>query len=144
MPEIFKQHRDGAALLLTIFIIAALLTTAAFCAKLVYNSYVSAQAVLLREQAICLAEAGLQKAKVNLVNNPGWFTDLPFYPEDSAEWLIKDAAGEKILLGDGSFKIIREQNKDRVYSVGYKGSAVVLLKLKFSNPPFASLAWEEL
>jgi hypothetical protein len=144
MPRLLKHDRNGSALLLVIFVISAFLLTGAFCAKLVYNSYASANAVLLREQAFCLAEAGLEKAKVNLVNNPAWFTDLPYYLEDSAEWLIKEAVGEKALLGEGSFKIVREQSKDRVYSIGCKGKAVVVLRLKFSHPPFASLGWAEL
>lgn len=144
MQRFIKHDRNGSALLLVIFIISVFLVIAAFCAKLVYNGYASSKAVLLREQAFCLAEAGLEKAKVDLVNNPGWFTDLPYYLEDCADWLINEAVGEKTLLGEGFFKIVRERDKYRIYSVGCKGKAVVVLKLKFSNPPFASLGWKEL
>lgn len=144
MSIISKHDRNGSALLLVIFIISIFLLIAAFCAKLVYNGYASAAAVLLREQAFCLAEAGMEKAKVTLTDNPGWYTDLPYYLEDNAEWLTKDAAGEKIFLAEGYFKIVRERDKNRIYSVGCRGKAVVILKLAFTNPPFVSQGWKEL
>jgi hypothetical protein len=136
--------RKGSALLLVILIFSVSLILAALFVKIVYNSYATANAVLQREQAFYLAEAGLEKGKVELVHNPNWHTDLPYYLEDNVPWLISYALGQETSLGEGSFKIIREKGKDRLYSVGLKGKGVVILKLNFSNPPFESLEWKEL
>ncbi len=136
--------RQGSALLLAVFVLAVFMLLAALFAKLVYNGYASANAVLIREQAFCLAEAGLEKGKVELSRNPNWFTDLPYYLEDSTQWLINYAVGDKTSLAEGYFKTVREKDKNRLYSIGYKGKGVVVLKLKFTNPPFESLKWEEL
>ena len=105
--------------------------------KIVYNTYASAHALVEREQAFWLAEAGLEKGKVELKHNPAWYTDLPHYPEDDVSWLKAGAVGQKERLGEGWFKVVREKDKDRFYSVGIKGKAVVVLKLKNS-------IWEEI
>jgi hypothetical protein len=136
--------RKGSALLLVVFIFSASMILAALFAKIVYNSYATANAALQREQAFYLAEAGLEKGKVELAHNPNWHTDLPYYLPDNVPWLINYAVGQETSLGEGSFKIIREQGKDRLYSVGLKGKGMVILRLNFSNPPFKSLEWNEL
>ncbi|MBU0671598.1 MAG: hypothetical protein KJ732_01065 [Candidatus Margulisbacteria bacterium] len=136
--------KKGAALILTLLIMAVSLTLAALLVKIVYNCYASANAVLVREQAFCLAEAGLEKGKVELVHNLNWYTDLPYYLADNVQWLVKYAVGEESALGNGSFKVVKEKGKNRLYAIGRKGSGVVVLKLTFSNPPFKSLAWSEL
>lgn len=129
---------------MVILIISVSLILAALFVKIVYNSYATASAVLQREQAFYLAEAGLEKGKVELVHNPNWHTDPPYYLPDNIPWLVNYAVGQETSLGEGSFKIIREQGKDRLYSVGLKGKGVVVLRLIFSNPPFKSLEWKEL
>lgn len=139
-----NRPRHGSALLLVIFILATFLFLGAINAKIVYNYYASANAVLQREQAFHLAEAGMEKGKVELVHNPSWYTDLPYYLEDNVEWLTTYAVGQETNLGDGSFKVVREKGKNRLYSIGSKGRGIVILKLEFSNPPFESLEWKEL
>lgn len=136
--------RKGSALLLIIILFAIFTVLAVLFVKIVYNYYASTNAVLQREQAFYLAEAGLERGKVELVHNPNWYTDLPYYLKDNVPWLINYAIGQETKFGEGSFKIVREMGKDRLYSIGFKGKGVVVLKLKFSNPPFKGLEWKEL
>jgi len=136
--------RKGSALLLIIFLFATFTFLAALFVKIVYNCNASANAARIREQAFCLAEAGLEKGKVELVHNPNWYTDLPYSLEENIEWLVNYAVGQETNFGEGFFKIIREKGKDKLYSVGFNGKGLVVLKLKFSNPPFKSIEWTEL
>ncbi len=136
--------RKGSVLIIIIFIFAVFTVLAALFSKIVYNNYAGANAELIREEAFYLAEAGLEKGKVELVHNPNWYTDLPYYLEDNLQWLINYAVGQETNLGEGFFKIVRESGKDRLYSIGIKGKGVVVLKLRFSTPPFQSLEWKEL
>ena len=139
-----RKNKQGSALLLVIFILATFMVLGVLAAKIVYNYYASANAILQREQAFQLAEAGLEKGKVELVHNPNWFTDLPYYLQDNVSWLVGYAVGQETQFGQGSFKIVREKNKNRLYSIGFKGKGMVILKLKFSNFPFQNLEWKEL
>lgn len=136
--------RKGSALIIVMLLLALFSSLGALFVKIVYNNYASANAVLVREQAFHLAEAGLEKAKVELVHNPLWYTDPPYYLEDNAQWLVNYAVGQENYLGEGSFKIVREKDKDRLYSIGSKGKGLVILKLTFSNPPLNILEWKEL
>jgi len=136
--------KKGIALITVIFVIAAFSVLGALLAKIVYNHYASASNVFARAQAFYLAEAGLEKGKVELAHNPNWFTDPPYYIADSVPWLVHYAVGQRMDLGPGYFKIIRGKGKKYFYSVGYKHKAVVVLKMTFSSPPFTSLKWQEL
>ena len=136
--------RKGSALILTVLIIGVFLTLTALFVKIVYNCYDSSHAYWAREQAFAFAEAGLEQGKVELVHNPAWHTDPPYYLKDNTQWLIKYAVGQHSNLGDGSFKVVREKDKNYLYSVGYKSNGVVVLKLEFSNPPLKILKWSEL
>ena len=134
----------GASLLLAIVLIACCLIMAAELIKIVYNCHASLMASLSREQAFYLAQAGLEQAKVKLVKNQNWFTDLPHQPKDSSGWLINQAVGQKYNFGQGYFKVVREKDKNRFYSVGYRGKGVVVLKLEFTSSPFKTTLWSEL
>lgn len=136
--------KRGAALLISVFIISAFLTLAGLFVKIVHNSYASTMAAFAREQAFYLAEAGIEKAKVELTHNPSWYTDMPYYLSDNPHWLIRYAIGEETNFGEGAYKIVREKGKHRLYSIGQKGQGVVILKLEFSGPPFTAGAWSEL
>lgn len=144
MKNTTPGNRLGSALIIIIIIISILGTLSALSVKIVYNYSASANAWMCREQAFWLAEAGLAKASAEIAHNPNWYTDTPYYPEDNVGWLVNYAVGQINPMGDGSFKIIREMGKDRLYSIGQKGSGVVVLKLKFSPPPFKALEWQEI
>lgn len=136
--------KKGSALILIIFVLALFFTLASSLAIITNNYYRSVNNLLLREKALSLAEAGAERAKVILVKNPNWYTDLPYYIPDNANWLLKSALGYKENLGTGSFKIIKEKNKGYLYSIGFQKKGVIIIKLEFSNPPFKTLSWEEL
>ncbi|MDD5383086.1 MAG: hypothetical protein PHH60_05475 [Candidatus Margulisbacteria bacterium] len=136
--------KKGSALLLAVLIIALFLGLASLFTKMVYNNYAGANAALVREQAFWLAEAGLEQGKTELAHNPNWYTDLPHYPEDNVPWLANCAVGQTAPLGDGSFKVVRENGKNWLYSIGCKGKGLVVLKLTFSNPPWQNIEWKEL
>ena len=143
-PPARRTGRQGSAIIIIIIIISLLGTLSALSVKIVYNYLASANSGLNREQAFWLAEAGLAKASVEIAHNPNWYTDTPYYPEDNVGWLINYAVGQINSLGEGSFKIVREMGKDRLYSIGLKGSGVVVLKSRFSPPPFKYLEWQEI
>ena len=136
--------KKGSALIFVIIVFGFFFFSAVFISKIVYNSCSAANALLEREQAFSLAEAGIEKGKTKLAQNPNWYTDLPYYQEDNPDWIMEQAAGEQFSLGEGSFKLVREKDKNRLYSFGRKGKGRVVIKLSFSPPPFGSLGWKEL
>lgn len=107
---------------------AVLMVLAVFLVKIVYNGYATAAMLIKREQAHWLAVAGLETAKVRLARNPGWYTDLPHYPESDDRWLKEEAVGEAQNLESGRFKVVREREKRSIYAVGMQGRAVVILR----------------
>jgi hypothetical protein len=131
-------------LILVIFLSGLFLTLGVILLKMVYNDRVAAGGFCDREQAFWLAEAGLEKGKVELVENSNWYTDLPHYPEDDFKWLKEGAVGQKAKMGGGGVKIIREKGVNRLYALGFRSKAVVILKIKITPPPLKVLSWEEL
>ncbi|MEK7377047.1 MAG: hypothetical protein AABZ57_07820, partial [Candidatus Margulisiibacteriota bacterium] len=75
-----------------------------------------------------------------------WFTDIP-HAEFDKKWLIMDSAGQIYHFGKGGFKIIKEQGKNRVYSVGFIGTSIdkskyyCFLRMDYSVP-FKKSRWE--
>lgn len=136
--------KKGSSLLIIIIIISTFLVLAALLTKIVYNNYSAVGAAVTRTQAFYLAEAGIEKGKVEIAHNSNWYTDLPYYLVDNDQWLIRYAVGQQDNLGDGSYKIVREKGKNRLYSVGYKGKGIVVLKISFSTAPFKVIEWSEL
>ena len=136
--------KKGYALILVIIVISILLTLGALLTRIVYNSYSSTYARLIKEQAFFLAQAGLAKAEVELTKNPGWQTDLPSYQADDFDWLLNQAAGQTSQLGKGKFKLVRVQGLNRVYSLGFQGKGVVVLRQTFSMNPFTLIEWQEI
>lgn len=136
--------KQGITLLLLIFMVALFMVIASLFVKVVYNTYVSVKAAETREAAFWLAEAGLEKGKAALASNLNWYTDLPHTPADDANWLINNSIGETSPLGQGYYKIVREESRNHLYSIGRRSKGVVVLKLSFSSPPLKFSTWEEL
>jgi hypothetical protein len=124
------KNRGGSALLLAIMVSAVLMVLAVILTKMVYNSCLTADCLLRREEAFWLAEAGLERGRMETRRNPGWYTDLPHFPEDDVAWLKTGAVGRRENLGKGFFKAVRELGGEGLYAVGCSGTAVVILKLK--------------
>ncbi len=90
-----------------------------------------------------LAEAGVEKAKLEISKDPDWHTDWPHLPEDDLTWIIKDAQGLILPLGGGYFKIVKEQGKPRFYAVGIFGKALSVIKINYIWP-FKVEGWKKL
>jgi hypothetical protein len=122
------RARAGTALLVATLVAGALLLLAVFLGKMVYNNHVAAVLFYRREQAEWLAEAGLASAQVELAKSPAWYTDQPHWPADDHDWLREGAVGFTQVLGEGSFKVVREKEAKVLYAVGRSGRAVVVIK----------------
>lgn len=131
-------------MLLLIFMVALFMVITSLFVKVVYNTYASVKAAETREAAFWLSEAGLEKGKAALAGNINWYTDLPHAPEDDVSWLINSSVGEVGQLSHGSYKVVREESRKHLYSIGRKGKGIVVLKLSFSSPPLKFGPWEEL
>ena len=132
-----RKYRKGSALLLVIIILGIFMVLGVILSKIAYNVSLSSHLLLEREQAFWLAEAGLEKGKAELKRDPDWYTDLPHNPENDIDWLKSAAAGSRTEANGGWIKIVRESSGSSLYSVGFKGRAAVILKVK-------NLIWEEL
>ncbi|PIS31501.1 hypothetical protein COT42_00970 [Candidatus Saganbacteria bacterium CG08_land_8_20_14_0_20_45_16] len=140
----FFIQRKGMALFATIFVLALIFSLGVILSKIVYNTYVSVRATTVREQAFYLAEAGLEKGKAALANNPNWYTDLPVGTPDKVVWLINSAVGQETILSNGRFKIVREKAAAQLYALGIKQKGLVVLKIEFSTSPLKFSSWEAL
>ncbi|MFH1541520.1 MAG: hypothetical protein ABIE84_00315 [bacterium] len=105
------MNKKGSALLIVILLISLFLSLSALTAKMVFNSQSAAHLLLQKEQAFYLAEAGLELGKVELAENPNWSTK-----------------GLEVELATGKFRVTCEQNANIVYSTGFAGKAVVILR----------------
>lgn len=127
------KNRRGSALLLAMVMSAIMLTLAVFLLKMVYNGYATVSYLVMREKSFWLAEAGLAAGKVKMVHDPGWYTDIPHYPEDDVRWVKQEAVGLRESLGEGGYKLVREKDRGRVYAVGKRGRATVVLRLDLAS-----------
>jgi len=84
-----------------------------------------------------LAEAGIEKAKCNINNGVSWNTDPP-HSENDKRWLISGSIGQTVYCGSGGFKIIKENGKTYLYSVGFIGNDI----LKSRSYCFQKIAFE--
>lgn len=136
--------KKGFALISTLVIITTTLVLGTLLARLAFNYQQSFKALYCQEQAFFVAEAGLEKAKVEVNNNLNWFTDLPHTPIDDINWLVNDANGQLAKLNLGKFKLVREQGQARIYSVGFVKQSIVVLKLTFQPAPYKTSGWQQL
>lgn len=136
--------KKGLALIVVMLMAANVLLLMSFLTTIVYSYAKTSSLLWQKTQAFYLAEAGLESGKVNLVKNSSWYTDLAYFKVDDANWLINQAVGQETSFDLGKFKLIREKNKDRLYSIGYVGSGVVILRLKFALSPYKKVEWKQL
>jgi len=116
--------KKGYGLIMIIVFSAIFLALCASLTKIVFNSLACNKYYGQRLYAFYLAEAGLEKGKYLLNQDPNWFSSPP---------------GQENILGKGTINIIREISKNKLYSTGkYKDSSVIL---EFN---LTSKKWEEL
>lgn len=141
-----KKSR-GAILIITIIVMIVLFAIGAIVLKIAASESRIVKMEYERKKAFYIAEGGLEKAKVLLAKNPDWFTDQPHSPSSDADWIINDANGYEEVLGEGSFKIVRESGKNIIYTVGYinksrNRSAISVLMMEYQSKPFKQLNWK--
>ena len=144
------EKQKGIALIIVIILFALLLSSGAYLVRFAFIDYKMAVSEASKVKAFYSAEGGVEWAKTKLSSNPDWFTDLPHTPPDDISWLLKDAAGFSLLVGDIHCKVVREAGKDRFYSIGYLGdniedsSGISVIRVEFTNPPFERLFWKQI
>ena len=105
-------------------------------------------------QCLVLAESGLAKGIWQLKNQPEFYTDSDFsgLAKNLKDWLINTTQGHTEALNDGHYKIIKEKNKNRLFSIGYLGdkptsaAARKVLQLDYDivADQFIKRLWQEL
>lgn len=126
--------KKGFSLILIIFLIAVLLIIGGSLARMVLGGSMVSENKIKSLQAFYLAEAGIEKAKYELSKNPDWYTDLPHSPQDDVDWIKNSARGIIIAAPVGTFKIIREKDRERAYSIGSAKNSVRILKILLDRP----------
>lgn len=138
----------GIVLITILLIISATLLLGAFLTKILISDYGIIHLSMAKAKTFYIAEAGIEKGKCEVVANPNFYTDIS-HSGDEVLWLLKEAKGLSISLGDGEFKFVKEKDKNVIYSVGYfndigKSKALSLLKIEYTYPPFKQILWKEL
>jgi hypothetical protein len=144
------RRREGFILLYVLFFMTLVLLVGSALAGIIYVNIRSVGDEGLRLKAFYAAEAGLEWAKARIAAAPDWFTDLPHSPVDDRAWILSSSIGHVSQIGDARFKVIREDGKRRIYSVGYVGGdiegcrALSILKAEFDFSPLTFFKFREL
>jgi len=126
----------GQALVIVLLMISALMAAGAIFVKIVFSERSMVNLYVQKEKAYYLAEAGIEDGKATIAANLNWFTDNPHSPADDSAWVMNSAKGAVSQFGSGRYKIVRESGKNVIYSVGYSGSGISVLRVKFNILPF--------
>lgn len=101
----------------------------------------------LEVRAFYLSQSGLEHGKTIAAKDNSWFTDSAPVDENKNR-LLTVSCGNIYTFGHGGYKIIRENGKKRMYSVGFIGTDILkspsysFQKIDFELP-FKTLKWEE-
>lgn len=137
----------GYILLAAILLISVILLIGASSAKLLISVIYIDKDSLYRAKVFCLSEAGIETAASRIASDETWSTDSA-HSADDKQWLICAAKGVIFLFGDGGFKVVKENNKFIVYSVGFIGPDIMkstyysFQKMEYELP-FKPTKWEE-
>lgn len=141
-----KLNNKGSIMLLCLFAISICMACLAAGARLRLLQIHMNNERLNGTRCFYLAEAGIEISKGKLSHDPAWFTDIS-HAEYDKKWLVMDSTGQIYRFGKGGFKIIKEQGKNRVYSVGFIGTSIdeskyyCFLRMEYSVP-FKKTRWE--
>ncbi len=144
------KDEKGIALIIVITLLTLFMVSQAYLLRFVFSDYRMTVSEVKRTKAFYAAEAGIEWGKTKLNSNPSWFTDVPHNSSNDKTWLLKDASGFIFSIRDVSCKVVKEEGKNFLYSIGYlgdnieKSSAISIIGIEFSNPPFKQLSWEEI
>ena len=141
-----KLNTKGSIMLLCLFVISICMACLAAGARLRLLQIQMNNERLNGTRCFYLSESGIEIAKGKLSHDSAWFTDIP-HSEYDKKWLLIDSTGQIYHFGKGGFKIIKEQGKTRVYSVGFIGSTIdkskyyCFLRMDY-KVPFKKTGWE--
>jgi len=138
------RRQKGFILLYVLFFAAAAIILAAASGRLIVLNIRMVRSQLDGARAFYAAESGIEWAKAKLASDPGWYTDLPHSPVDDIGWLTGSSVGYNGRVGGSPFKVVREEGKGRLYSVGRSGSGMFIVRMDFSSLPFTQKSWEVL
>lgn len=118
------MNKKGMLSIITLLSVSVLLSVGVFIASVCRNgmSYNNSKRVQLA--VFYLAEGGLESAKSKLNDDPLWSTDAPHADYDK-RWLLASAKGEVVLYGGGGYKMVKENGKPAVYSIGFLGPEIL-------------------
>ena len=143
------KKRKSFILFYVVFFASIALILASFVAAMVSSRSSAAKDEYLRQKSEWASEAGIEWAKAKLAGDPAWYTDPSGPSSDDVKWLAS-AAGYRLKISGASFKVVREEGGNVIYSVGYTGdsiedgSSICATKIKFNSPPFVQLSWERM
>jgi hypothetical protein len=78
----------------------------------------------LETRVFYLSESGLEHGKSHVAGDNLWFTETAPVT-DNKNRLLTVSAGAIYLFGHGGYKVIREKNKNRIYSIGFIGNDIL-------------------
>lgn len=142
--------KKGFSLLIVMLFVSIALLASAYAARMVILNGQSQKNDLYRLKALYAAEGGIEWAKAKIGSDPSWFTDLAHAPADDIAWLLGAAKGNLLSIGDVSCKIVREDGRGIIYSIGFAGKdisscvSLSILKVQFSGSPPVQILWKEL
>jgi len=110
------MKNKGFTLILSIFLIAAIMIILTSMVYLVYNSNLSLKYQRDALRAYYLAEAAVEYGKAQLRSNPAWCTP-----------------GTTVKIKDGSFEVKKDPSRQFLYGHGYAKRAHAIIKLDVIN-----------
>ena len=106
------MKNSGFTLILSIFLITAILIILTSMGYIIYNSNLSLKYQRDALRAYYLAEAAVEYGKSQLASNPNWCTP-----------------GDVFKVKDGSFEVKKECGRSFLYGIGYANRARAIIRL---------------
>ena len=118
-----SRPRKGSALLTVLAIMSVLLIMILSVSKAALSDARLSRIKLDQAKVFYLSESGIEHGKSKIAADPGWFTDDMSVGKDKT-LLLSVCAGNKYILGDGGYKIVRAKGKNELYSIGFLGTDI--------------------
>lgn len=143
-----KIKRNGFILFYLIPLICIIILLAFKIFTQTLNVINITQSKLKETKSFYFAESGIELAKSKIFLDNNWYTEDKAVLENKT-YLILSTTGQIIMFESGGCKIIREKNKNVLYSIGFLGNDITKSKAySFQKITFAipikTLKWEEL
>lgn len=134
-----SRARKGLSLLTVLAVMSVLLIIVLSVSRTAISDARLSRIKTDQAKVFYLSESGIEHGKSKLAADPCWFTDDMAVGKDKT-LLLSVCAGNKYVLGDGGYKIVRAKNKNELYSVGFLGTdisksrAFAFQKIEFELP----------